>query len=89
MQKLDAIRIQMREAEPLLKALDEKLESIIFDPSNRESIDAAVEQVVLTIDTQLQGFKKNPILGPMAEELKVHYLEGIQEQVADSALKRA
>lgn len=89
MHTLDAIRIQMREAEPVLKALDEKLESITFDPSNRESIDAAIDHVILTINTQLKGFKNNPILGPIAEELKAQYVEGIQAQVADTALRRA
>ena len=82
MQTLDAIRIQMREAEPVLKALDEKLENITFDPGEQESIDTAIEQVILTIDTHLKGFKNNPILGPMAEELKAQYVEGIQAQAA-------
>lgn len=89
MQALDAIRIQMREAEPVLKALDEKLEDITFDPCKRESIGAAIEHIILTIDTQLKSFKNNPILGPMAEELKAQYVEGIHAQVADSSLKRA
>lgn len=89
MQTLDVIRIQMREAEPVLKALDYELEKIIFDPRKRESIDAAIEHVILTIETRLKGFKINPILGPMAEELKAQYVEGIQAQVAESALKRA
>ncbi|SHM58126.1 hypothetical protein SAMN05216593_101628 [Pseudomonas asturiensis] len=89
MQTLDAIRIQMREAEPVLKALDHELEKISFDPRKRESIDAAIEHVVLAIDARLKRFESNPILGPMAEDLKAQYVEGIHAQVADSALKRA
>jgi hypothetical protein len=79
----------MRDAEPVLKALDHELEKIIFDPRKQESIDAAIDHVTLTIETRLRHFKTNPILGPIAEELKAQYLEGIQAQVAESALKRA
>ncbi|WP_434706593.1 hypothetical protein [Pseudomonas sp. D4-18] len=86
---LEAIRIQMREAETVLKALDKTLECITFDSSDRESVDAAIGQVTQTIDTKLKGFKNNPILSPMVEELKAQYVEGIQTQVADSELKRA
>lgn len=89
METLGAIRIQLREAEQVLKALDHDLEKLIFDPCKRESIEAAIEHVILTIDTRLNGFKINPILGPMVEELKAQYVEGIQAQVAESALKRA
>ncbi|WHS63126.1 hypothetical protein [Pseudomonas sp. G2-4] len=89
MQTLEAIRIQMREAETVLKALDKELENITFDSSKRESVEAAIDHVIQTIDTQLEGFKNNPILGPMVEELKAQYVEGIQTKVADSALKRA
>ena len=89
MQTLDAMRIQMQEAEPVLKALDHELEKINFDPRKRESVDAAIEHVILTIDKRLRVFKTNPILGPIAEQLKAQYVEGIHGQVSDLALKRA
>lgn len=89
MQTLDAVRNQMREAEPVLKALDSELENISFDPGKRESIDSAIAQVILVIDTRLEAFKINPILGPMAEDLKVQYVEGIRAQAAECALEQA
>lgn len=82
MPTLDVIRIQMRNAEPVLKALDLELEKITFDPREPVSIEVAIEQVIEAIDTHLEDFKFNPILGPMADELKAQYVEGIQAQVA-------
>ena len=75
----------MRNAEPVLKALDLELEKITFDPREPVSIEAAIEHVIESIDTHLADFKSNPILGPMADELKAQYEEGIQAQVAQSS----
>lgn len=78
---LDVVRAQMREAEPVLKQLDLELEAISFDPSVPSSVDAATERVAAIIDTLLVGFKANPILGPLADQLKSQYLDAIQHQV--------
>lgn len=75
----------MRNAEPALKALDLELEKITFDPREPVSIEAAIEQVIEAIDTHLEDFRSNPILGPMADKLKAQYVERIQAQVAHSA----
>ena len=89
MHTLDALKNQMIEAEPVLKALDSELENISFDPSRSESIDAAIKQVIQTIDLRFKRFETNPILGPMAQKLKIQYVEGIQARVADSAMALA
>ncbi|MFJ3486917.1 hypothetical protein ACIPL1_26415 [Pseudomonas sp. NPDC090202] len=77
----DAMRAQMREAEPLLKRLDDEMENLRFDPLMPISVRAAHEKVDSVIDTLLADFRSNPILGPLIEELKSQYLEGIDEQV--------
>jgi hypothetical protein len=77
--------MQMRDAEPVLKALDLELEQITFDPLEPVSVEAAIEQVVDVIDAHMEDFKSNPILGPMVDELKAQYVEGIQAQVALTA----
>lgn len=79
---LDVVRTQMQEAEPVLKQLDVELEAIIFDPFIPSSVDAAIERVAAVIDTLLVDFKANPILGPLANQLKSQYLDAIQHQVA-------
>lgn len=82
MTALDLLRTQMQDAESVLKALDIELERIAFDPAKGASVDAAITQVSNVIDAHLANFRENPILGPMAEQLKSQYLDGIYEQVA-------
>ncbi|MGV8917301.1 MAG: hypothetical protein ACOH2R_05835 [Pseudomonas sp.] len=79
---LDGLRNQILDAEPVLKSLDAEMEKIEFDPLVPSSVDAATDKVGRIIETLLADFKTNPILGPLAEELKSQYLDGIQEQVA-------
>ncbi|WP_338524915.1 hypothetical protein NUH87_04350 [Pseudomonas batumici] len=81
---LDVVRAQMQAAEPVLKQLDVELEAISFDPSVPSSVDTATERVTAIIDTLLVGFKTNPILGPLADQLKSQYLDAIQHQVASA-----
>jgi len=78
---LDALRTQILNAEPVLKKLDVEMEKIQFDPRVPASVDAASEKVESLIDELLAGFKNNPVLAPLADELKSQYLEGVQEQV--------
>jgi hypothetical protein len=82
MTALDLLRTQMQDAEPVLKALDVELERIAFDPAEAVSVDAAITRVSNVIDAHLASFRENPILGPMAEQLKSQYVDGIHEQVA-------
>jgi len=81
---LDVVRAQMQVAEPVLKQLDVELEAISFDLSVPSSVDAATEKVAAIIDTLLVEFRANPILGPLADQLKSQYLDAIQHQVASA-----
>jgi hypothetical protein len=85
MPDMDTLRIQMREVEPVLKALDAELERINFDPQRPASVAKAQAQTRITIERRLADFRANPILGPLIEELKAHYAEGIGARVADMA----
>lgn len=84
----DVVQAQMRDAEAVLQNLDNKLEAITFDPAVPASVDAATRQTATLIDTLLAGFAGNPILGPLAEQLKVQYLENIGERVMASQALR-
>ncbi len=81
---LDVVRAQMREAGPVLKRLDQELETIDFDPAVPSSVEAATQWVVETIDCFLAGFDGNPILGPLANQLKTQYVESILDQVVSA-----
>ncbi len=78
---LDVLRNQILDAGPVLKTLDTEMEKIQFDPLIPASVAAANQKVGQMIETLLSDFKGNPILEPLAVELKAQYLEGIEEQV--------
>jgi hypothetical protein len=70
----------MREAEPMLKSLDRKLETINFNPTVPSSVEAATLWVTDTIDGFFAGFNGHPILRPLANQLKAQYVEGILDK---------
>jgi len=78
---LNVSRAQMREAEPVLKRLDQEMEMINFDPAVPSSVESATQRVMDIIDELLGGFQINRILGPLANQLKAQYVERIQHQV--------
>ncbi|WP_426203933.1 hypothetical protein [Pseudomonas sp. TWP3-1] len=79
---LDAVREQMRDAESILQQLDLTLEAIRFDPSVPASVAAAAKQTSAVIDSHLAGFRGIPVLAPLADQLKIQYLENIDKVVA-------
>jgi hypothetical protein len=81
---LDVLRNQIQDAEPVLKRLDLEMERIEFDPRIPASVEAAKVTVDAVIDRLMGAFKKNPILGPLTDDLKSQYLEGIATQVAEA-----
>ena len=81
---LDVVRAQLREAEPVLKRLDQELETINFDPAVPSCVEAATRWITETIDGFLAGFNGNSILGPLANQLKAQYVEGILNQVVSA-----
>lgn len=83
---IDAIRIQIKKAEPVLKVLDARMESIVFDPLSPSSVDAANAEIAQVFKELLAPSSANPILGPLAAELQSQYLENVQSQVSDAKM---
>lgn len=81
---LDVIRAQIKDAEPVLKVLDAKMEALEFDPRVPASVAAAAAEVENVVEHLMAPFKANPVLGHLAAELKTHYLENIQSMVAEA-----
>ncbi|MHC6225119.1 hypothetical protein ACYU03_10205 [Pseudomonas sp. X10] len=81
---VEMLRIQMQSAGPVLMRLDEEMESIRFDPLVPSSVEAAIAKVYRVIDRLLGPFKANPVLGPLAEELRSQYLDGIHARVNEA-----
>ncbi|EIU1446445.1 TPA: hypothetical protein ACIDYE_005540 [Pseudomonas aeruginosa] len=79
--ELDEAFAQMRQAQTALQQLDLQLEAICFDPAIPSTVEAAIKQTLVVIDELLADFKDNSALEPMVDQLKVQYLEVIENKV--------
>ena len=79
---LDTLQKNLREARQVLSGLDGELGTVQFDPNDPASIDAAVQSVELMIDERLGSYARNPLIGPLAEEMKEKYRVAIIERAA-------
>ncbi|GFM82628.1 hypothetical protein PSCICN_33200 [Pseudomonas cichorii] len=84
---LDQLQRQLEEAEEVIKNLDGDLCTVNFDPSDPESIEQAIQQVETTIDERTGRHASNPIVGPLAAEMKERYRAEILERAAAARLE--
>lgn len=75
---LDTLRSQLQQAESVLKTLDTELAQITCNPHEPRSVKRAIDRITTAIDNRFEGLRCNPVLGPLAEALKVQYIEGIE-----------
>ncbi|MDF2489875.1 MAG: hypothetical protein K0S77_2497 [Pseudomonas sp.] len=80
----NVLRHQMQSAEPVLMRLDIEMQGIDFDPLIPASVEVAIATVYRVTESLLGPFRGNPILGPLADELRTQYLEGIRARVKEA-----
>lgn len=78
----DTLRKNLKEAQEALATLDGDLGTVNFDPSDPASIDLAVQSVETMIDERLGRYMNNPMIAPLAEEMKAKYRDAIIERAA-------
>lgn len=84
---LDKLNQQLNEAQEALNSLDGELGTVTFDPEDPASIELAIQNVNILVDGKLVQYASNPIIGPMAEEMKERYRDAIIERAAAERLK--
>lgn len=84
---LDKLQKTLSDAQKAAEEIDGELGSVSFDPSDPASIEAAIQNMETMIDDRLGPYSKNPIVGPMADQMKEAYREGIIEKAAEARLK--
>ncbi len=84
---LDKLQNELKEAEQALKELDGKLGVVNFDPHDPASIEAAIQSVSRMIDSRVEQYSNNPIVGPLAEQMKESYRENILQKAAEARLQ--
>lgn len=84
---LDKSQKDVKDVEQALNKLDGELEVVNFDPNDPASIESAIHSVNRMIDERLETYSSNPIVAPLAEQMKEKYREGILEKAAEARLK--
>lgn len=83
---LEKLGRDLDDAQKALAAIDGEIGTVSFNPNDPGSIEAAIQQVETMIDERLGAYLCNPIIGPLAEQMKTRYREGIIEKAAASRL---
>ncbi|AGP47149.1 hypothetical protein SOD10_14550 [Serratia plymuthica] len=84
---LDNLAKNLKDAERVLGELDGELGVVNFNPSDPGSIEAAIQSVNRIIDERMGEYSANPIIGPLAEQMKESYRESILQKSAEARLK--
>lgn len=80
----DTLQKNLADAQKALAALDGELGSVNFNPHDPSSIEAAIAEVERMVDERLGAYASNPIVGPLAEQMKEKYREGILVKAAEA-----
>lgn len=84
---LDELGRQLTDAQKALEVLDGELGTVSFDPGDPASIEAAIQSVEAVIDERIGCYASNPIIAPLADEMKKKYREAIIDRAAEARLK--
>ncbi|HBO5549737.1 hypothetical protein [Pseudomonas aeruginosa] len=84
---LDKLQKNLKDAQRALSDLDGELGVVNFNPNDPASIEGAIQSVNRMIDDRLGECSSNPIVGPLAEQMKEKYRESILEKAAEARLK--
>ena len=84
---LNKLQKNLKDAERALSELDGELGGVNFDPNDPASIEGAIQSVNRMIDERLGEYSSNPIVGPLAEQMKEKYRESILEKAAAARLQ--
>ncbi len=83
---LDRLTRQFDDARKALANLGTELGTVKINPHDPASIDAAIQQIEATADRRLGAYTSNPIIGPLADQMKVKYRQGIIDRAAAARL---
>lgn len=84
---LNKLQKELKEAEQALSELDGELGVVNFDPDDPASIEAAIQSVMRVIDSRIEPYADNPIVGSLADQMKESYRENILQKAAEARLQ--
>ena len=84
---IDKLQKELKQAQQALNDLDGELCVVNFDPNDPASIEAAIQSVIRIIDSRIEPYADNPIVGSFAEQMKESYRQNILQKAADARLQ--
>lgn len=84
---LDEFQKNLEDAQRALSELDGELGVVNFDQNDPASIEAAIQSVNRMVDERIEKYSANPIVGPLADQMKDKYRESILQKAAEARLK--
>lgn len=79
---LDKLQRQLGDAQSALKALDGDLGEVSFHPYDPASLEAAIQEMDRRVDERVGAHADNPIITPVAAQLKERARTAILERAA-------
>ena len=80
---LDRFTKDLKELSDAAKALDGSVCELKFDPSDRDSVDAAIAKMEAAVDARIARWKGNSAVRALAEKSKQDFRRRILDQVAE------
>ena len=84
---LDKLQRQLADARSALEALNGDLGDVSFDPHDPASLETAIGEMARRVDERVGAYADNPIVAPVAAELKERTRTAILERAAAARLQ--
>lgn len=84
---LDKLTKQLAEAQRAFSEIDGELGSVSFDPNDPASIEHAIKNMEALIDARLGRYESNPLVAPIAEQMKQSYRQDLIDKASAARLK--
>lgn len=84
---LDKLQRDLQEAQRALSELDGRLGEVSFNPHDPASIENAIQSVCAMVDERAGSYASNPVVGPLIEQMKESYREGLLQRAAEARLQ--
>jgi hypothetical protein len=84
---LDRLQRQLEEASKAFQALDGKVATLRFSPSDPASTEDAIREIEAAVDTKVAPYRGNTLVESVARQLKEKYRSAIHQRAAEAVNK--
>ena len=84
---LDKLTQQLDQAQKAFEELDGELGVVNFNPNDPASIEIAIQEVEVLIDTKARPWAENPLVSQVVQGMKQQYRQAIIDRAAAARLE--